>query len=190
MYFQLPIGNVFSSPESIIFLHVKKASLVFGCVWSAFGNAEITSHIIFMDMNKITEKQWSVTGLCLKKILIGHRRGNIAYFKNRRSRCSVKNSVCSIVISSRGDFSEVRRLSMVYLSIELFFWRWRMILIMFCQRIHLNWNTLWLEDYSLIAKTSCRYILFLFEIYNCGHAFLYMSSIHPLLFLFWLGDQQ
>lgn len=107
MYFQLPIGNVFSSPESIIFLHVKEASLVFGCIWSVFGNAEVTSHIIFMDMNKITEKQWSVTGLCLKKILIGHRRGNIAYFKNRRSRCSVKNSVCSIVISSLGDFSEV-----------------------------------------------------------------------------------
>lgn len=74
-----------------------------------------------MDMNEITEKQWSVTGFCLKKILIGHRRGNIAYFKNRRSRCSVKNSVCSIVISSRGDFSEVRHLSMVYLSIELYF---------------------------------------------------------------------
>lgn len=46
----------FSNLDSNIFLYVKKASLVFGYIGSAFGTAESIGHTIFMDVNKITEK--------------------------------------------------------------------------------------------------------------------------------------
>lgn len=70
----------FSNLESNIFFHVNKASLVFG-INSAFGNAEIISHITFRDVNRITES-WSIVGLLFEDNISStvSMRGNITYF--------------------------------------------------------------------------------------------------------------